>query len=187
MLRTKFVILLSTIALFPALLMAQSVDYVVDGTLTDGGIFSGSFTLDASLPDLNPTDGLGEYELAIFDLQISNTPITGAGLSPSFATSATLFQSEFSGVADLQFNLIGGPTGPFSGVFGGFQFSPLGGDADELVFLNPADFSSGNFDGAGQVDVATLRVQAVPEPSATFLLVASVSMVGLKRRRKFLG
>jgi len=182
--KTVLVLLFAVMTFSPAMLHADTVDYLISGTLDDGGIFSGSFTLDSNSPDLESATGRGEFELADFEFTLTDTSLFMSGgntATSGSATSISLFQNEFSSESTLVIDLVSDSGS--GGVFTDIEFVPFVGDADTLQFLDPAAFNGGFFDGAGGANIVTFNLEIVPEPTSALLLIALAPIACSRRKR----
>ena len=163
------VILLMSVA--HPLFGATLAPYELNATLDDGGILSGTFTLDLDVSPSSIAPQSAEFSIAEFDISLSNSSIltTGGGV----VTSINIVQNSGSDSQSLFLSLISNDSA--SGAFGFIGFSPFTGQHQILSPIE-GNFSSGFLDGAGAPNFVTAEVNAVPEPSFVPLFLISLAL-----------
>lgn len=160
---------------------AQVIQYEINGTLSDGGVFDGVFGIELTATDTFASLTSGGFDLVNVDLSLTNTALFASPSTAGLADSGVLFQS--NGEQELLFNFTSDDQ--LSGAFtDSLAFGPFNGDVNIASAIEGSYLGQGFIDGAGGSDIVSVTLNQVPEPSATMMLALFAASCAVGRRKR---
>ena len=164
--------------------------YELSGELAEGGNFSGTFTVDTTAADMDPSPLNGSFQLSDVDIVLENSTLFGQGNSGA-ATDAFLAQNFFANpdaiehIVQWEFFGDGG-----SVVFGGLIFvdtDPIGDVNTPLPIPNgsllTSFFSGGGGNSEVLLDTFEISLVTVPEPTSIPVIVSVFALIARRGKR----